>query len=205
MHPLPEATPQPILRATMIETNAFKKGVCLVYKGAPVIIVSYTVSTPTARGANTIYKTKLRNLQTGQMLNETIRSGEKFEEVDMERHKASYMYSDGSEWHFMDDESYEQFSFSKEAMAGDELYICDGVEGLQAVLIDGTVMAIELPLSVELNVTECDPTIKGATAQAQLKPATMETGLIVQVPSYLGAGERIKVDTRDGHFLERIK
>jgi elongation factor P len=166
----------------MIETNAFKKGVCFVYKGEPMIIADYTV-----------------------ILNESIRSGEKFEEVDMERHKASFMYSDGTDWHFMDDETYDQFFFDKKGLGGAELYLSDGIEGLQAVLIDGVILAIELPLSVDMTVTECDPTIKGATAQAQLKPATTEGGLIVQVPSYLSVGERIRVDTRDGHFLERAK
>ena len=163
------------------------------------------MSTPTARGGNTIFKTKLRNLKSGQILNESIRSGEKFEEVDMERHKASFMYSDGTDWHFMDDETYDQFFFDKKGLGGAELYLSDGIEGLQAVLIDGVILAIELPLSVDMTVTECDPTIKGATAQAQLKPATTEGGLIVQVPSYLSVGERIRVDTRDGHFLERAK
>ncbi|MEE8467945.1 MAG: elongation factor P [Planctomycetota bacterium] len=189
----------------MIDTAAFKKGVCLVYKGDPVIIVSFTVSTPTARGGNTIFKTKLRNLRSGQILNESIRSGTKFEDVDLERHKASFMYSDGSTWYFMDDETFEQFEFKADALAGAEQYLADGVAGLQAVLIDGSVSALELPLSVEMQVTECDPTVKGATAQAQLKPATTETGLVVQVPPYLASGERIRVDTRDGRFLERVK
>ena len=123
----------------------------------------------------------------------------------MERHKASFLYSDGTSWHFMDDETYDQFAFTKEALAGAELYIGEDIEGLQAVLIDGTILTIELPLSVEMTVVECDPTIKGATAQAQLKPATTESGLIVQVPPYLASGERIRVDTRDGRFLERVK
>jgi elongation factor P len=97
----------------MIETNAFKKGVCFVYKGEPMIIADYTVSTPTARGGNTIFKTKLRNLKSGQILNESIRSGEKFEEVDMERHKASFMYSDGTDWHFMVRPTTSSFSISR--------------------------------------------------------------------------------------------
>ena len=189
----------------MIDTSAFKKGVCLVYKGEPMMIVDLAVSTPTARGANTIFKTKLRHLKTGQVLNESVRSGEKFEEVDLERHKASYMYNDGSSWHFMDDETFDQFEFDKQALAGAELYLADGVEGVQAMLIDGAVSAIELPNTVEMQVVECDPTIKGATAQAQLKPARTETGLELQVPPYLEAGERIRVDTRDGHFIERVK
>ena len=105
----------------------------------------------------------------------------------------------------MDDESYEQFDLGLEEMAGDELYITDGMEGIQAMLIDGAVVSIQLPLSVTLEVTECDPTIKGATAQAQLKPAVCSTGLKVQVPAYVEMGTRIRVDTRDGHFLEREK
>jgi len=189
----------------MIDTSSFKKGVCLVLRGGPVMILDYSVSTPTARGGNTIFKTKFRHLKTGQILNESVRSGEKFEEVDMERHKASYLYNDGSTWYFMDDETFEQFEFAADALGGAELYMVDGVEGLQAMLIDGVVSAVELPLSVVMKVTECDPTIKGATAQAQLKPAKTETGLELQVPPYLEAGERIKIDTRDGHFLERVK
>lgn len=189
----------------MIDTSDFKKSVCFVYKGEPCIIVDYTVSTPTARGGNTIFKTKLRNLKTGQLYNETIRSGEKFEDVDLERHTSSYMYNDGERWYFMDDESFEQFDLGKSDMGGDEQYIVDGIEGVQAMIIDGNVVSIQLPLSVVLEVTECDPSIKGATAQAQLKPAVCETGLSVQVPSYVETGTRIKVDTRDGRFLEREK
>jgi elongation factor P len=189
----------------MIDTNAFKKGVCLLFRGQPVVITDLAVSTPTARGGNTIYKTKFRHLKTGQVLNESIRSGEKFEDVDMERHNASFMYSDGSVWHFMDDETFDQFELDKAGLAGAELYLSDGIEGLQAMLIDGVVSALELPMTVELEVVECDPTIKGATAQAQLKPAKCDTGLEVQVPPYLERGERIRVDTRDGHFVERVK
>ncbi|MEM6674701.1 MAG: elongation factor P [Planctomycetota bacterium] len=189
----------------MLDTSDFKKGVCLVYRDEPCIIVDYSVSTPTARGANTIFKTKLRNLKTGQLYNETIRSGDKFGEVDLERHGASYLYNDGSRWYFMDDESFEQFDLGGDDLAGDELYITDGLEGIQAMLIDGQVVSIQLPMTVVLEVVECDPTIKGATAQAQLKPAKCETGLQVQVPAYVEVGTRIKVDTRDGHFVEREK
>jgi len=189
----------------MIDTNDFKKGVCLIYKGEACIIVDYTVSTPTARGGNTIYKTKLRNLKTGQLYTDAIRSGEKFADVDMERHGASYLYNDGSRWYFMDDESYDQFDLGADDMGGDQEYIEDGLEGMQAMLIDGIVVSIQLPMTVALEVTECDPTIKGASAQAQLKPAVCSTGLKVQVPAYVEAGTRIKVDTRDGHFVEREK
>lgn len=189
----------------MIETSQFKRGVCIVFKGAPMMIVNVNFTTPTARGSNTIAKTKLRNLITGQLLSESIRGGEKFEEVDLERHPAGYMYNDGSTWYFMDNTSFEQFEFSKDDLEGMTGYLVDGLEGIQAMLIDGNVVSIQLPLTVDLAVVETEPSIKGATAQAQLKPATTETGLIVQVPSYLSAGEKIRVDTRDGHFIERVK
>jgi len=189
----------------MIETSHFKRGVCIVFKGAPMMITGLAVTTPTARGSNTIAKTKLRNLITGQVLNESIRSGEKFEEVDLERHDASYMYNDGSVWYFMDDQTFEQFELRKDDLEGIWGYLVDGVEGIQAMLIDGNVISIQLPLTVDMAVTETEPAIKGATAQAQLKPATTETGMVVQVPSYLTPEDRIRVDTRDGHFIERVK
>ncbi len=189
----------------MIESSGFKKGVCLIYKGAPMVIVHVTFSTPTARGSNTIAKTRMRNLITGQLINDSIRSGEKFGEVDMERHKASYMYTDGSRWYFMDDETYEQFEFDQEGLGESAAYLLDGIAGLQAMLIDGKVVSLQLPLTVDMKVVETDPAIKGATAQAQLKPATTETGLVVQVPPYLASGETIRIDTRDGRFLERVK
>lgn len=189
----------------MIETSEFKKGVCLVYKGAPMVIVDVTFSTPTARGTNTIAKTKLRNLLTGQLISESVRSGEKYEEVDLERHPSSFLYGDGTRWHFMDDATFEQFDFGADELGDATGYLVDGIEGIQAVLIDGRVVSVQLPLVVDLLVVETDPVVKGATAQAQLKPAKTETGLVVPVPSYLATGERIRVDTRDGRFIERSK
>ena len=189
----------------MIDSSGLKKGVCIQFKDAPMIVQHVTTSTPTARGGNTITKTKLKNLLTGQVLNESFRSGEKFDEVDMEYHDAAYMYSDGTDWHFMDNQTYEQFAISKDDLGDDALYLKDGLEGMQAMLIAGNVVSIQLPNSVDLLVTECDPAIKGATAKAQSKNAVCETGLELQVPPYLNPGELIRVDTRDGHFIERVK
>ena len=189
----------------MIETSDFKRGLCIQFKGAPMQIQQVSFSTPTARGGNTIAKTKLRNLLTGQLLNESIRGGEKFDEVDLEQHDASYMYSDGTSWHFMDNESFETFEFTAETLGEATGFLKDGQEGLRALLIDGAIVSVSLPMTVDLAVTETDPAIKGATAKAQLKPATLETGLVVQVPSYLTPGEIARIDTRDGHFVERVK
>ena len=170
-----------------------------------MVIVSVTFSTPTARGANTIAKTKMRNLLTGQLISESIRSGSKFEPVDVELASASYLYSDGTHWHFMEAESYEQFQLTAEELGDSTGYLVDGAEGLVVRKVDGRIVGVELPNTVELSVTETEPVIKGATAQAQLKRAVLETGLEVQVPPYLEVGERVKIDTRDGHFVERVK
>jgi len=200
-------TPLPHRRPTtaVIEVSEFKKGVCIRYKDAPMQIVDVTFTTPTARGANTIAKTKLRNLLTGQLISDSIRSGGKFEAVDLEYRDASYLYTDGADYHFMDSATFDQFQLTKEALGDAAKFLADGLEGIRAMLVEGAIVSVALPNTVDLTVTECDPTIKGATAQAQMKRAVLETGAEVQVPPYIEQGERVRVDTRDGHFVERAK
>jgi elongation factor P len=189
----------------MIEVSDFKKGNCIVYKGEPCVIVDVTFSTPTARGASTIAKTRLRNLKTGQLLSDSIRTGDKYEEVAVERRPCSFLYSDGTNWHFMDGESYDQFELGADALGDAVGFLVDGLEGIQATYVADELIGVALPNTVDLAVTETDPVIKGATAKAQLKRALLETGLEIQVPPYLEVGERVRVDTRDGHFVERVK
>jgi elongation factor P len=189
----------------MIDVSSFKKGLCIEYKGAPMIIVDVTWSTPTARGGNTIAKTKLRNLLTGQLISDSIRTGDKYPEVDVEVKPIQYLYNDGSRWHFMDVESYEQFDLGRDDLGDSAGYLVDGIEGIRSMTVQGRLVSVQLPNSVDLLVTEADPAIKGATAQAQLKKALCETGIEVMVPSYVVIGDKIRVDTRDGHFVERAK
>ncbi|QDU83974.1 Elongation factor P [Planctomycetes bacterium Pla163] len=189
----------------MFEVSEFKKGICIRYKDAPMQIVDVTFSTPTARGGATIAKTKLRNLITGQLISDSIRSGNKYEPVDLEYRDASYLYNDGSDFHFMDGQSYEQFQLSRQALGDAADYLADGLEGIRAMVVEGKIVSVALPNAVDLIVTECDPTIKGASAQAQTKRALLESGAEIQVPSYIEQGEKIRVDTRDGRFLERAK
>lgn len=189
----------------MIDSSNFKKTDCIVHKGAPMQIIDVTFSTPTARGAGVIVKTKLRNLLTGQTLVESFRTGEKFEEVDVETHPCSFMYTDGSAWHFMDETSYEQFELDRAGMGDAADYLKEGLVGIRAKLIDGRVISITLPTTVDLVVTETEPVIKGASAQALMKQAVLETGLRLQVPPYLTPGETVRVDTRDGRFVERVR
>ena len=189
----------------MIEVSNFKKGVCFIYKSAPVMIVNVQFSTPTARGGATIAKTRLRNLLTGQLLSDSIRSGERFDEVDMERRPVSYLYADGERFHFMDAETFEQFELNAENLGDDRNYMKEGLEGIISLTVDGRIVSVELPMVVELQITEAEPVVKGATAKAQLKSAVLETGAEIQVPPYIVAGELVRVDTRDGRFVERAK
>lgn len=189
----------------MIEVTDFKKGVCFVHKGQPVMIVNVTFSSPTARGGATIAKTRMRNLLSGQLVSDSIRSGERFDEVDTERRPVSFLYSDGERYHFMDGESYEQFELSVDEIGDPVKFLKDGLEGMTSLAVDGRIVSVELPHVVELEITEADPVIKGASAKAQLKNAVVETGAAIQVPSYIVAGELVRVDTRDGRFVERAK
>jgi elongation factor P len=186
----------------MVTTSDFKRGIVIQIDGAPCLIIDVTFQSPSARGANTMVKTRYRNLITGQVLDKTFRSGDKVEEADFERHKGQFLYSDGEIGIFMDLESYEQFEQEAEGFALIAGYLVEGAE-VQLGLFQGRMVNIDLPLTVELNVVETAPVMKNATATAQTKEAVLETGLKIQVPPYLEVGDRVKVDTRDGRFISR--
>lgn len=186
----------------MFSTSDFKKGLVIQLDGAPCLITDINVSSPTARGANTMVKTKYRNLITGQVLEKTFRSGDKVDEADFERHKGQFLYADGGNGVFMDLENYEQFEMPSGEFEPLSLYLLDGTEVVLG-LFEGRMVNVDLPMTVELTVSETPPVMKNATATAETKEALLETGLKIRVPPYLEAGEKVKVDTRDGRFLSR--
>lgn len=186
----------------MLTTSDFKKGLIFQLDGAPCMLTDVTVQSPSARGANTMVKTKYRNLITGQVLDRTFRSGDKVDEADFERHKGQFLYTDGDRGVFMDLETYEQFEMEAANFAQISPYLLDGLE-VQLGLFQGRMINVDLPMTVELTVTETAPALRNATATAQTKEAVLETGLKLQVPPYLESGDRIKVDTRDCRFISR--
>jgi elongation factor P len=186
----------------MITTADFKKGIVIQIDGAPCILTDVTFQSPTARGSNTMVKTRYRNLITGQVLDKTFRSGDKMEEADFERHKGQFLYADGDRGVFMDLETYEQFEQDADGFETTAPYLMEGAE-VQLGLFQGRMVNVDLPLSVELEVVETAPVMKNATATAQTKEAVLQTGLRIQVPPYLEVGDRVKVDTRDGRFISR--
>ena len=136
----------------MYDASELRKGVCFQYKGAPVIVVDVSFSTPTARGGGTIAKTKMRNLLTGQLLSDSLRSGEKFSPVDVERSKAQYLYSDADSYHFMEAETYEQFSMTAADIGDSHVFLHDGMEDLQTLKVEGSIINVELPDVVVLDI-----------------------------------------------------
>ena len=175
-----------------------KRGHIVNYNGAPCMIETINVQSPSARGAATFYKYRARNLITKQKVDITLRGGESLPEADFQKRPVKFMYADPAEVHFLDDGNYEQYSLSRDDLSEELQYLTENLEGVQALIYNDQCVGIQLPVTVELKVVQCDPGIKGASATARTKPATLETGLIVQVPEYLSEGERIKVDTRNG-------
>jgi elongation factor P len=188
----------------MINASDMKRGVILELDGDPWLVIECAFQTPSARGASTLTKVKVRNLKTGAVLSKSYRGGEMLEEADCEKRPVQFLYRDEDGFVFMDQESYDQATLDPEILGDSAGYLTEGLE-CRSLLHNGNVINIELPMTVEIQVVECAPYIKGATAQAQLKPATLETGLEIQVPPYLEPGEKIRVDTRDGRFVERVK
>ena len=180
-----------------------KRGHIVNFNGAPCMIETINVQSPSARGASTFYKYRARNLITKQKVDITLRGGESRPEADFQKHPVKFMYSDPTEVHLLDEASYEQYALPRADLADELHYLTENLDGVQALIYNDQCVGVQLPVAVELKVVRCDPGIKGASATARTKPATLETGLIVQVPEYLSEGEQIKVDTRTGEYLSR--
>lgn len=180
-----------------------KNGAVLNYNGAPCIIESISVQSPSARGAATLYKYRARNLVTKQKIDIVLKGGESLDEADFERRPVKLMYADGTHMHFLDQADYNQYSLTLEEVEYEAKFLTEALEGVQVMLYNDECVGIQLPMVVELKVAQCDPGVKGNSATGRTKPATLETGLIVHVPEYLSEGEVVKVDTRTGEFLSR--
>jgi len=180
-----------------------KNGMIVNYSDAPCLIQSTHVQSPSARGGATLYKYRARNLVTKQKVDIVLKGGESLPEADFAKRAVKFMYADATHMHFLDQEDYNQYSLPLEDIVEETKYLTEGLEGVQALIYNDECVGLQLPTSVELKVTECDPGIKGNSATSRTKPAKLETGLIVQVPEYLSQGEMVKVDTRTGEFLSR--
>ena len=181
-----------------------KNGMVVNYNNAPCLIETTSVQSPSARGAATLYKYRARNLVSKQKVDIVLKGGESLEEADFERRAVKFMYADATHMHFLDQTDYNQYALTLAEVENEAGFITEGLEGVQALIYNDECVGLQLPVVVELKVTQCDPGVRGNSATSRNKPATLETGLIVQVPEYLSEGEMVKVDTRTGEFLSRV-
>ena len=184
----------------MISTNDMRPGQTLDLDGSLFTIVSYQHVKPGKGQA--FVKTKLKNLKTGAVVDRTFRADEKVNLAVLDKREMQYLYSDEAGLVFMDVETYEQMHIDPELLGAARAFLRDGTVCLVPVY-EGTPVGAELPTTLELEVTETDPGFKGDRVSGALKPATLETGAVVQVPLFVNKGERIKVDTRSGQYLSR--
>lgn len=187
----------------MPKANELKRGGVIDIDGVPHLVKQLEAKSPSSRGASTIYKVRYTNLKTGQKLDETYKGDDYLKEADCVRTQVQYSYLDGDNYVFMNLSDYSQYSLHKDELEDSTGYLSDGLEGITALVMDGEILGVELPQSVTLEIVETAPGIKGATASGRTKPATLATGLEVQVPEYLETGERIKVNTTNNKFISR--
>ena len=188
-------------RGGLADTSDFRTGFVMRYRDALWSIVEFQHVKPGKGGA--FVRTKLKNVETGKVVDETFRAGEKVEEVRLERRDYQYLYRDNDFLTFMSLDTYEQIHLPVEQVKDVALYLKES-EKVILLLHDDRPLLVEPPYTVELKITQTDPGVRGDTAQGGTKPATLETGLVIQVPLFVEEGEVVKVDTRSGKYLGRV-
>ena len=186
----------------MLDSGQLRKGLKLEIDGEPYVIVQFEFVKPGKGQA--LYKCKLKNMLTGAQFDRTFRSGEKFNEANLEEHQVEYLYSDADGYCFMDSNTYEQH-FMTADQVGEAVAFLKENTVCSVLFFDGNPIGLTLPNFVELKIVQADPWIKGDTASGDSKPATLETGHVLQVPTFVGEDEIIRIDTRTGAYVERVK
>jgi elongation factor P len=187
----------------MPKASDLKRGMVVEVNDEPYSVKSIEVRNPSSRGASTLYKIRFNHLKTKQKRDESLKGDDFLKEVDCERKRVQFSYQDNDGYTFMSLDDYEQYTINADEVVEDQGYLTEGLEDIIAILLDGLIVAIELPAAVALTITDTSPGIKGATASARTKPAILTTGLEVQVPEYIENGETIKINTSTAKFMSR--
>jgi elongation factor P len=184
----------------MISTNDFKTGQTIELEGDVYQIIEFQHVKPGKGSA--FVRSKLRNVRTGAVIEKTFNAGEKIPKARIEKREVQYLYNDGKEYNFMDMESYDQMAMTAEQLGDAVKYLKENML-IQVLTFQGKSIGVELPNFVELEVIDTAPGIKGDTASGGSKPATLETGTIVQVPFFINVGDKLQIDTRTGNYIKR--
>ncbi|NOX20732.1 MAG: elongation factor P [Nitrospirae bacterium] len=186
----------------MISTNDFRRGTKIEYKGEPYMVIDFQ-HVKIGRGGAFV-RAKLKGLKSGKIIEETFNAGDKIPKADLEEKEMQYLYSQDNLYYFMDNETYEQIPLTEEQLGEARLYLKENMN-VYILYYKSEPIAVELPNFVELQVVQTEPGVKGDTASGGSKPATLETGATVKVPLHINEGDIIKVDTRTGEYIERVK
>lgn len=185
-----------------ISATQLRKGMVILFEGNLCKVVDFRHHTP--GNLRAMVQTKMRNLRTGSTFEHRFRSSDTIERATLEQHEMEYLYSDGSQHHFMNTENYEQTALTEEDLGDAAKWLMPGLK-IQAEFYEGAPIGVELPASMELVITRTEPSLKGATVSNVNKPATLENGVTLQVPPFINEGERIRVDPREERYIERAK
>ena len=187
----------------MPKASEVKKNTAIEYNNSVYIIRDIERSVPQGRAGGSLYRMRMYDVVSGLKVDETFKDSDMLTLGDLIRRPVMFSYTDGDEYIFMDNEDYTQFHLNKASIADEVLYINEDTQGLQLIIVNDEPVAIDLPATVDLVITETDPSIKGASASARTKPAVLSTGLTVQVPEHISTGDKIKINTAEQRFMGR--
>ena len=186
-----------------MKASELKKGMVLDIDGRRILVRGLEVQSPSSRSGSTLYRIRGHDIVTRQKYENRFKGDENLKTVDFGRRPVQFIYRDGDSCTFMDRETFEQYTLDARELEEELHYLNENLEGILAMVADNTVLGIELPATVVLKITETAPGMRAASSSARSKPATLDTGLVVQVPEYLAPGELIKVNTLTGEFVSR--
>ncbi len=187
----------------MPKASEIKKNAAIEYNGKTVIVRDIERSVPQGRAGGSLYRMRMYDVVTGSKIDETFKDSEILNFADLIRRPVMFSYVDGDEYVFMDKEDYTPYNLNKESIADEVLFIDEDTTSVQVIIVDDVPVALDLPVQVELAITETDPSIKGGSATARTKPALLSTGLSIQVPEHISTGDRIKINVEDRAFMGR--
>ena len=187
----------------MPKASELKKNAAIEFDGRVVVIKDIERSVPQGRAGGSLYRMRMYDVVTGSKVDHTFKDSEILNFADLTKRPVKLSYIDGDEYVFMDDENYTPYNLNKESIEDEILFITEDTEGVFAIIVNDVPVALEMPNSVELEITETDPSMKGASATSRTKPAKLATGLIVQVPEHIATGDRIKINVEERRFISR--
>ena len=186
-----------------MKASDLKKGQVLDIDGRNILVKDLDIQSPSSRSGSTLYKVRGVDIVNKQKYENRFKGDDTIQTVDFGRRAVQYLFQDADGCTFMDKESFEQYTLSREALEEELLYLSEELDGITALIADGTILGITLPATVVLAITDTAPGMKAASASSRTKPATLSTGLVVQVPEYLSSGELIKVNSSSGEYISR--